>query len=125
MSRDLPRLPGYLQCALIIVDLDDMVGVVILSLEAGEPQACATSRRALCRLTVAPRGLPTSLPRLRTLSFTHPLNIVWRPIADTRLAMRRKFVTNAAINPLSALLGCRNGETVRDAAASRTCRRMY
>ena len=38
------------------------------------------------------------------------LNASWKPLSDIQLTMRRKLAVNAVINPLTALLGCRNGE---------------
>jgi 2-dehydropantoate 2-reductase len=38
------------------------------------------------------------------------LNTRWRPITDIEIAMRRKLVVNAVINPLTCIMGCRNRE---------------
>lgn len=38
------------------------------------------------------------------------LNVSWQPLSEQQLIMQRKVVVNAAINPLSALFGCRNGD---------------
>lgn len=38
------------------------------------------------------------------------LNVSWKPISHLQLAMRRKLVVNAVINPLTALMRCRNGD---------------
>ncbi|KAG1828085.1 ketopantoate reductase PanE/ApbA C terminal-domain-containing protein [Suillus variegatus] len=42
------------------------------------------------------------------------LGCKWSPIADVQLAMRRKLVVNAIVNPLTAVLGCRNGGLFKD-----------
>ncbi|KII94079.1 hypothetical protein PLICRDRAFT_415541 [Plicaturopsis crispa FD-325 SS-3] len=52
------------------------------------------------------------------------LNVKWRPLSEVHLAMRRKVVVNAIINPLTALLGCRNGYLFRNEAARRIMRRV-
>ncbi|KAF8913142.1 ketopantoate reductase PanE/ApbA C terminal-domain-containing protein [Gymnopilus junonius] len=38
------------------------------------------------------------------------LNVAWVPFADLQLAMRRKLVVNAIINPLTSVMSCRNGD---------------
>ncbi|KAH7916413.1 ketopantoate reductase PanE/ApbA C terminal-domain-containing protein [Hygrophoropsis aurantiaca] len=47
------------------------------------------------------------------------LRTTWKPIADVQLAMRRKLVVNAVVNPLTALMGCRNGELFKHDASRR------
>ncbi|OCH94688.1 2-dehydropantoate 2-reductase [Obba rivulosa] len=37
------------------------------------------------------------------------LNASWVPLYDVQMAMRRKLVVNAVINPVTALIGCKNG----------------
>lgn len=44
------------------------------------------------------------------LSAMEVLNVQWEPISEVQVAMRQKLVVNAVINPLSAIMGCRNGE---------------
>lgn len=53
-----------------------------------------------------------------------PLNTSWKPISDVQTAMRRKLVANAVINPLTALMGCRNGDILRTEASRRIMRRV-
>ncbi len=38
------------------------------------------------------------------------LNATWRPMNELQTMMQRKLVVNSVINPLTALMGCRNGE---------------
>lgn len=59
-----------------------------------------------------------------TLSAAETLNAVWKPIHDIRLAMRRKLVVNAVINPLTALMNCRNGELFTQEASMRMMRKI-
>ncbi|TFK30924.1 hypothetical protein FA15DRAFT_690520 [Coprinopsis marcescibilis] len=53
------------------------------------------------------------------------LNTSWRPMSELQLALRRKVVVNSVINPLTALLRCRNGDVFSTQAArdinSRVC----
>lgn len=44
------------------------------------------------------------------LTCMEPLNVTWEPIYDVDMARRKKLVVNSIINPLTALLGCRNGD---------------
>ncbi|KZP28814.1 hypothetical protein FIBSPDRAFT_927253 [Athelia psychrophila] len=58
------------------------------------------------------------------LSALEPLDSKWAPISDVQLAMRRKVVVNSIVNPLTALMGCRNGDLFRDKASLRIARRV-
>ncbi|KAF5385094.1 hypothetical protein D9615_001272 [Tricholomella constricta] len=53
-----------------------------------------------------------------------PLNVSWVPMAHIQTAMRRKLVANAVINPLTALMGCRNGDIFTTTAAQRLMQRV-
>jgi 2-dehydropantoate 2-reductase len=57
-------------------------------------------------------------------SLDEALHTSWKPIAQVQLAMRRKLVVNAVINPLTALMGCRNGDIFTTNAARRIMRRV-
>lgn len=52
------------------------------------------------------------------------LDTRWRSIADVETAMRRKLVVNAVINPLTALLGCRNGDVFINPESHNILRRV-
>ncbi|KAI6047923.1 ketopantoate reductase PanE/ApbA C terminal-domain-containing protein [Pisolithus marmoratus] len=56
-------------------------------------------------------GLRETVAALNSL---HALGAKWCPIADVQNAMRRKLVVDAVIEPLTALMGCRNGALFRD-----------
>ena len=47
------------------------------------------------------------------LLLLEPLGTSWKTYAELQLIMRRKLVVNAVINPLTALMGCRNGQLTR------------
>jgi 2-dehydropantoate 2-reductase len=52
------------------------------------------------------------------------LNISWKPIAEIQTIIRRKLVVNAVMNPLTALMGCRNGEVLNTTASRRLMQRI-
>ncbi|KAJ8516122.1 hypothetical protein ONZ45_g6541 [Pleurotus djamor] len=52
------------------------------------------------------------------------LNVSWKPMADMQVTMRRKLVVNSVINPLTALMGCRNGDIFTTEASLRIMRRV-
>ena len=48
----------------------------------------------------------------------------WEPISALQVRLRRRLVTNCVINPITALLGCRNGELFGNSAAERLGRHI-
>lgn len=58
------------------------------------------------------------------LSSLDTLGTKWCPMADVQVAMRKKLVINAAVNPLTAILGCRNGALFRDSGSKSILRNI-
>jgi 2-dehydropantoate 2-reductase len=54
-----------------------------------------------------------------TLLLLDSLDTKWRPMHEMNITLRRKLVVNSVINPLTALLGCRNGDLLFSPAAER------
>jgi 2-dehydropantoate 2-reductase len=79
------------------------------------------------RLRLTDIILPTDVDSVYTslrdtvaaLLLLEPLSTSWKTHAELQLLMRRKLAVNAVINPLTALLGCRNGELTRLPTASK------
>ncbi|KAF9469856.1 ketopantoate reductase PanE/ApbA C terminal-domain-containing protein [Collybia nuda] len=61
---------------------------------------------------------------IAALLLLEPLNASWKPIAEIQTILRRKLVVNAIINPLTALMGCRNGDILNTAASHRLMQRI-
>lgn len=53
------------------------------------------------------RSLRNTVAVLQRLS---GLGATWEPFADMQVLMRQKLVVNSVINPITAILGCHNGE---------------
>jgi 2-dehydropantoate 2-reductase len=53
------------------------------------------------------RTLRATIAALQSLS---DLNASWVPMAEMQIVLRQKLVVNSCINPITALLDCRNGE---------------
>jgi 2-dehydropantoate 2-reductase len=67
------------------------------------------------------RSLRNTVAALSSLS---GLNTAWKPISHVETAMKRKLVVNSVVNPLTALLGCRNGELLETAEARKILNRI-
>jgi len=72
-----------------------------------------------------------SFERYRSLRSTvaamlllEPLDVSWKPMAHIQTAMRRKLVVNAVINPLTAIMGCRNGDIFTTPSSHRLMQRI-
>lgn len=58
------------------------------------------------------------------LSNLSGLNATWKPISHVETAMKRKLVVNSVVNPLTALLGCRNGDLLEFSETRKIIRRV-
>ncbi|PSR76662.1 hypothetical protein PHLCEN_2v8259 [Hermanssonia centrifuga] len=61
---------------------------------------------------------------IAALSSLSVLNTSWKSMYDTHMTMRRKVVVNAVINPLTALLNCRNGDVLAHKSGQNICRNV-
>ena len=67
------------------------------------------------------RSLRNTMVALSNLS---GLNTAWKPMSHVETAMKRKLVVDSVVNPLTALLGCRNGELLETAEARKIISRV-
>ncbi|KAI9512516.1 ketopantoate reductase PanE/ApbA C terminal-domain-containing protein, partial [Russula earlei] len=67
------------------------------------------------------RSLRDTVAALSDLS---GLNATWKPISHVETAMKRKLVVNSVINPLTALMGCRNGELLESEETRKIIQRV-
>ena len=67
------------------------------------------------------RSLHNTMVALSNLS---GLNTAWKPMSHVETAMKRKLVVDSVVNPLTALLGCRNAELLETAEARKIINRV-
>lgn len=77
---------------------------------------------------IAPRipGAPSNHYRtlretIETLLHMEALQVSWLPIYDIQMAMRQKVVVNAVINPITAMLDCKNGKIFKHTEGRYLC----
>ena len=65
--------------------------------------------------------LRNTIAALQGLSGLQP---IWEPMPTLQIHLRQKLVVNCVINPLTTLMGCKNGELYGNAAAERMSKRL-
>ena len=92
--------------------------------EASLSKECQPQNRRELSLDDIARQGETSYAQYSTLRDTvavlsalEGLGCKWKRMSDVQLAMRRKLVVNCVVNPLTAILGCRNGDLFKDEAS--------
>ena len=82
---------------------------------------------------IAPEGAPSGSRPSRFASLRHTiaaltgmeaLNVEWQTFYNIQMAMRRKVVVNAVVNPLTALMNCKNGEIFAHTSGRAICERV-
>jgi 2-dehydropantoate 2-reductase len=58
------------------------------------------------------------------LSSLTRMNTSWKPISHVETGMKRKLVANSVINPLTALIGCRNGDLLESEESMKIMKRV-
>ena len=61
---------------------------------------------------------------ISALTNTTALDITWDPLFDVQVAMQRKLAVNCVINPITALLSCRNGDIFKHPSGSHLARAL-
>ncbi|GBE77765.1 predicted protein [Sparassis crispa] len=58
---------------------------------------------------------------IEAFTMAEGLHASWRPVHDVQMAMRRKLVVNSVVNPLTALLNCKNADIFTVPGGERLC----
>lgn len=97
------------------------------------PEGASAFERSFPELSLDDLAGPPGAPPARyaslrgtmaALTGMHGLNVEWRTFYTLQMAMRRKVVVNAVINPLTALLNCKNGEVLAHPSGRALCTKL-